>query len=67
MKQAVKSTYKEKLEGKKDDKAKKRERSRWRQLNERPEYYVTTQWTFNITEKTPKPNFPIFMGIVNKK
>lgn len=60
-------TYKEKLEGKKDDKAKKRERSRWRQLNERPEYYVTTQWTFNITEKTPKPNFPIFMGIVNKK
>ena len=63
----IEDTYKDKLERKKDDKAKKRERSRWRQLNERPEYYVTTQWTFNITEKTPKPNFPIFMGIVNKK
>lgn len=45
--------------------SKKKEKDRWRQLETFPEYYVSTQWSYNVTENIKKPNFPRFMEIVN--
>ena len=46
--------------------SKKKEKDRWRQLEKFPDYYVSTQWSYNKTGKI-NPNFPRFMDIVNGK
>ena len=48
-----------------DSNGKEKEPSRWRQLSNYPDYYVTTQWSYNITKSVKNPNFRKFMKIIN--